>query len=126
MTMHPKFQGTKYRLFRALMFVATGLSGVTPLIHGLIVFGMSQMMRKAFPYTLAKAGCLLSGTSFYAVSLPTAPHKRKIDPNTCVSEDQVSRKSISWQVRPMGLPFDLSHPSGVRRYGPVDRVFVCL
>ncbi|OAQ61384.1 hemolysin-III family protein [Purpureocillium lilacinum] len=81
MTMHPKFQGSKYRLFRALMFVATGLSGVAPLIHGLNVFGMSQMMRKALPYTLAKAGCLLSGTSFYAVSLPTS-HTREIYPNT--------------------------------------------
>ncbi|KAJ0413350.1 hemolysin-III related-domain-containing protein [Aspergillus carlsbadensis] len=36
MTMHPKFQGAKYRLFRALIFVATGLSGVAPLIHGLM------------------------------------------------------------------------------------------
>ncbi|KAJ6018484.1 hemolysin-III family protein [Penicillium canescens] len=35
MTMHPNFQGPKYRLLRALMFVATGLSGVAPLIHGL-------------------------------------------------------------------------------------------
>jgi adiponectin receptor len=73
MTMHPKFQGPKYRLFRALMFVMTGLSGVAPLIHGLNVFGMSQMMRKAFPYTLAKAGCLLSGTLFYAVCV-AIPH----------------------------------------------------
>jgi adiponectin receptor len=69
LTMHPKFQGSKYRIFRALMFVATGMCGVAPLIHGVSVFGMSQMMRKAFPYTLAKAGCLLSGTLFYAVSL---------------------------------------------------------
>jgi len=51
------------------MFVATGLSGLAPLIHGLIVFGPSQMMTKAFPYTLVKAACLLSGTAFYAVSL---------------------------------------------------------
>ncbi|KAJ5873608.1 hemolysin-III family protein, partial [Penicillium subrubescens] len=65
MTLRPKFQGPKYRLLRALMFVATGLSGVTPLIHGLNMFDMSQMMRKAFPYTLAKAGFLLSGTLFY-------------------------------------------------------------
>jgi len=62
------------------VFVATGLSGVAPLIHGLHVFGMSQMMRKAFPYTLAKAGCLLSGTSFYAVSFPIS-HTREIVPN---------------------------------------------
>jgi hypothetical protein len=68
--MHPKFQGSKYRLSRAWIFVATGLSGAVPLIHGLNVFGMSQMMKKGFPFTLAKAGCLLSGTLFYAVSLP--------------------------------------------------------
>lgn len=68
-TMHPKFQGTKYRFFRSLMFVGTGLSGVAPLIHGLNVFGTSQMMRKALPYTLAKAGCLLLGTLFYVVSV---------------------------------------------------------
>ena len=78
MTMHPKFQGSKYRVFRALMFVATGLSGVAPLIHGLNVFGMSQMMRKAFLYTLAKAGCLLSGTWVYAVSLPVSYTREKL------------------------------------------------
>lgn len=60
------------------MFVATGLSGVAPLIHGLNVFGMSQMMRKAFPYTLAKAGCLVSGTSFYVVSLLTSHTREKL------------------------------------------------
>lgn len=26
----------------------------------------------------------------------------------------------------MGLPFDLSHPGGMRRCGPVDRVSGCL
>ncbi|EXM15913.1 hypothetical protein FOTG_15764 [Fusarium oxysporum f. sp. vasinfectum 25433] len=66
--MHPKFQGPKYRLLRALTFVATGLFGFSPLIHGINMFGMSQMMRKALPYTLAKAGCLLLGTSLYVVS----------------------------------------------------------
>ena len=60
------------------MFVATGLSGVAPLIHGLNVFGISQMMRKAFLYILAKAGCLLSGTSFYAVSLPISHTGEKL------------------------------------------------
>jgi len=59
------------------MFVATGLSGVAPLIHGLKVFGISQMMRKAFPYTMAKAGCLLSGTVFYAVSLHISHTREK-------------------------------------------------
>lgn len=86
MTMHPKFQGTKYRNFRALMFVATGLSGVAPLIHGLVVFGLSQMMRKALPYTLAKAVCILSGTAFYAVSIsPFHTQTREKLTLTCVA-----------------------------------------
>jgi adiponectin receptor len=89
--MHPKFQGHKYRLFRALMFVVTGLSGVAPLTHGLNMFGMLQMMRKAFPYTLAKAVCLLFGALFYVVSLPVLDQIES-DPNRYGSEDQVSRK----------------------------------
>lgn len=60
------------------MFVATGLSGIAPLIHGLHMFGMLQMMRKAFPYTLAKAACLLSGTLFYAVSLLISDAREKL------------------------------------------------
>jgi adiponectin receptor len=79
MTLHPKYQGSKYRVFRAMMFVATGLCGVAPLIHGIKVFGMSQMMKKAFPYTMAKAGCLLSGTAFYSVSLPNPYIREKKD-----------------------------------------------
>ncbi|KIW81573.1 hypothetical protein Z517_04599 [Fonsecaea pedrosoi CBS 271.37] len=79
MTMHPKYQGSKHRLFRALMFVVTGLCGVAPLIHGLNVFGMSQMMTKAFPYTLAKAGCLLTGTLFYATRFPERRYPGNFD-----------------------------------------------
>ncbi|KAK4188111.1 hemolysin-III related-domain-containing protein [Podospora australis] len=80
MTLHAKFQGQRYRLVRALMFVATGLCGVAPLIHGLILFGKSQMMMtKALPYTLAKAGCLLSGTGFYATRFPESRYPGKFD-----------------------------------------------
>lgn len=81
LTIRSKYQGPKYRLFRALMFVAIGMSGVAPFIHGLHIFGLSQMMRRVLPYTLAKAGFLLCGTFFYAVSLPIL-QTRKIDHNT--------------------------------------------
>ncbi|ENH71182.1 hemolysin-III family protein [Fusarium oxysporum] len=79
LTMHPKFQGPNYRLLRALAFVATGLFGVSPLIHGFSMFGMSQMMRKAFPYTLAKAGCLLLGTLFYLTRFPESRYPGEFD-----------------------------------------------
>ena len=125
-TLHPNFQGPRYRLFRALAFVAAGLSGVAPLIHGINMFGMPQMMRKAFPYTLAKAACLLSGALFYAVSLTFHLRRhRQSDINTAASEDQVSRAAISWLLRPVGFPLHLSRPGGVCGCGPVDRVSRC-
>ena len=67
---------------RTLAFVATGMSVVAPLIHGLDIFGLDLMNKKAFTYTMvAKIGCLLSGTAFYAVSLPFCLYRRKVDPN---------------------------------------------
>ncbi|KAH6977789.1 hemolysin-III family protein [Fusarium venenatum] len=67
-TLNPKLQGPKYRLLRALSFVAAGMSGVAPLIHGISVFGMAQTIKKVLPYALVKAACLVSGTFLYAVS----------------------------------------------------------
>jgi len=44
---------------------------LAPLIHGIRIFGLDLMKKKAFTYTLvAKIGCLLPGTVLYAVSLP--------------------------------------------------------
>lgn len=120
--MHPKFQGARYRLFRALMFVATGLSGVAPLVHGLKIFRVSQMMRKAFLYTMVKAGCLLSGTAFYAVSFQVLHPRERLKLTQLILKDQVSRKSISWQIRPTGVSYDLPYPGGMRRCGAADRV----
>jgi len=71
MNTHPKLQGHKYRSMRTSAFVATSMSVVAPLVHGINVFGLDLMNKKAFTYTLvAKIGCLLSGTVLYAVSLP--------------------------------------------------------
>jgi len=68
---HAKLQGHKYRSMRTLVFVATGMSVVAPLIHGTSIFGLDLMNKKAFSYTLvAKIGCLLPGTALYAVSSP--------------------------------------------------------
>ena len=66
--------------------MATGLSVVVPLIHGLSAFGLDLMNKKAFSYTMvAKLGCLLSGTLLYAVSLPYCTSKRTFDPDTSIS-----------------------------------------
>jgi adiponectin receptor len=91
MNVHPKLQSHKHRLMRTLAFVATGTSVMVPLIHGLNIFGLDLMNKKAFTYTLvAKLGCLLPGTALYAVSLESCPYKRKIDSNTHNPKDEVS------------------------------------
>lgn len=76
---------------RTLAFVATGLSVVAPLIHGLDLFGLDVMNKKAFTYTVvAKVGCLLFGTALYAVSLLFCLCWKRIDPDTCESKDEIS------------------------------------
>lgn len=66
--LNPKFQGQKFRVFRALAFIATGLSGFAPLIHGVKMFGFSQMMKQSgMPYYLIEGGFLLLGALIYVV-----------------------------------------------------------
>ncbi|KAL7923828.1 mPR-like GPCR protein [Trichoderma austrokoningii] len=67
----PYFQGKKFRVFRTLAFVGTGLSGFAPLIHGIKMFGWSQMMKQSgMPYYLAEAWFLLAGALIYATRFP--------------------------------------------------------
>lgn len=109
---------------RTLAFVATGMSVVAPLIHGLDIFGLDLMNKKAFTYTMvAKIGCLLSGTALYAVSLPLCLYRRKFEPNTCDSKDEISRKLVAWKIRYVQLPLIYAYLGGLRRCYPDDRVF---
>lgn len=83
----PKFQGQKFRVFRALTFVATGLSGFAPLVHGVKMFGVSQMMKQSgMPYYLIEGGFLLLGALIYAVSLQIL-HMMEIDSHYYGSTD---------------------------------------
>ena len=81
-TLHPKFQGRKYRTFRALMFVAVGLSGFAPLIHGLIVFGWRLMMKKALPYNHGQSSLPLVWDCILCSKYPNSAHKTEMGPNT--------------------------------------------
>lgn len=77
---NPYFQGKKFRVFRALAFVGTGLSGFAPLIHGVTMFGWSQMMKQSgMPYYLAEAGFLLSGALIYVTKFPESRFPGKFD-----------------------------------------------
>ncbi|KAI0835988.1 mPR-like GPCR protein [Hypoxylon sp. FL0890] len=67
----PTFQGPRWRTLRLLTFVCTGLSGLAPIIHGIVMFGFAQMMRQSgLPFYLAEGGLFLLGAIVYAVSWP--------------------------------------------------------
>ncbi|KAL7902405.1 mPR-like GPCR protein [Trichoderma sp. SZMC 28014] len=77
---NPYFQGKKFRAFRVLAFVGTGLSGFAPLIHGITMFGWSQMMKQSgMPYYLAEAVFLLSGALVYVTRFPESRFPGKFD-----------------------------------------------
>jgi adiponectin receptor len=66
---NPQFQGPRWRTLRVCAFIGTGLSGFVPLIHGLSIFGLPQMMKQSgMPYYLVEGLLLLLGAFFYTVS----------------------------------------------------------
>ncbi|RFU80616.1 mpr-type gpcr [Trichoderma arundinaceum] len=78
--LNPKFQGKKFRAFRAFAFVGTGLSGFAPLIHGVKMFGFSQMMKQSgMPYYLIEGGFLLLGALIYVTKFPESRYPGKFD-----------------------------------------------
>ncbi|UKZ79331.1 hypothetical protein TrVFT333_007081 [Trichoderma virens FT-333] len=78
--LNPYFQGQKFRAFRALAFVGTGLSGFAPLIHGIKMFGFSQMMKQSgMPYYLIEGGFLLLGALVYVTKFPESRFPGKFD-----------------------------------------------
>lgn len=67
----PCFQGPKWRTFRLVVFVVTGLSGFAPIIHGIHMFGFAQMARQSgLPYYFAEGGLFLIGAITYACRFP--------------------------------------------------------
>jgi adiponectin receptor len=68
-TVNPQFQGRRWRTFRACTFVGTALSGFVPIIHGVIIFGWSQMVKQSgVLYYLLEGLFLMIGALCYTVS----------------------------------------------------------
>ncbi|KAF2994304.1 hypothetical protein E8E14_002168 [Neopestalotiopsis sp. 37M] len=78
--LHPKFQGLKWRTFRLLTLVCTGLSGIAPIAHGIYKFGFPQMaLQSGLPYYLVEGGLFLLGALVYATRFPERLHPGKFD-----------------------------------------------
>lgn len=68
---HPRFQGKKWRKVRVATFVATGLSGIFPVVHACFIYPFEELnQRAAVGYYVVEGLTLLLGTVFYAVSEP--------------------------------------------------------
>jgi adiponectin receptor len=69
----PSFRTPKWRPFRAGMFVAMGASAVIPVLHGISLFGVTQLERQMGLSWLVLQGVLyVSGAAIYAVSTVSA------------------------------------------------------
>jgi adiponectin receptor len=71
------FRTPTWRPFRAIMFVATGLSGVVPAVHGVWIYGVDTMdERMGLSWTALQAVLYIAGAALYAVRgpLPFPPH----------------------------------------------------
>ena len=63
-----RFRTPKWRPFRAGMFVAMGLSAIFPVVHGLVLYGVTSMERRIGLSWLVLQGVLyIGGAGLYAV-----------------------------------------------------------
>ncbi|KAJ5759046.1 hemolysin-III channel protein Izh2 [Penicillium odoratum] len=77
---NPRFQGLQWRTFRVGTFMAMGLSGIAPLVHGVAVFGFSQMMRQSgAPFYIAEGVLLGLGAVVYTARVPESFGPGKFD-----------------------------------------------
>ncbi|KAE8452231.1 hypothetical protein EG329_001698 [Mollisiaceae sp. DMI_Dod_QoI] len=76
----PKFQGQRWRIFRVYTVVGIGLLALAPIIHGIKLFGFSQMDKQSGLAYYLLEGCLLAlGASFYTLRIPEAYEPEKFD-----------------------------------------------
>ncbi|ETN42494.1 uncharacterized protein HMPREF1541_01651 [Cyphellophora europaea CBS 101466] len=76
----PKLQGLKYRSLRTSAFVLTALSGFAPIIHGLLMYGWSQMwVRSGMPYYFLEGIVYGFGAFLFATRIPESIWPGKFD-----------------------------------------------
>jgi adiponectin receptor len=67
----PQFQSSRWRMFRLSTFVATGLSGLLPIIHAASIYPYAQLNQQAgLGYYLVEGLALIIGVVFYATQFP--------------------------------------------------------
>ncbi|KAF5879103.1 putative hemolysin-iii channel protein [Botrytis fragariae] len=79
-TLHPKFRHSAFRPYRAIMYSCLGLSSITFVIHGLILYGYeTQNWRMSLDWMGIMAGFNLFGAFAYAARIPEKWFPRRHD-----------------------------------------------
>ncbi|KAI1360358.1 hemolysin-III related-domain-containing protein [Xylaria arbuscula] len=77
---NPRFQSSRWRALRISTFVATGLSGLLPVIHAALIVPIGQWNEQAgLGYYLVEGLALITGTVFYATHFPESWAPKRFD-----------------------------------------------
>ncbi|KAI2411364.1 hypothetical protein LOY90_002187, partial [Ophidiomyces ophidiicola] len=75
----PRFRSPSWRPFRAAMFVSMGLSAVFPVIHSIVIFGLSEVRRQGLSWLLLQGSLYILGAVIYAARVPERLRPGKFD-----------------------------------------------
>lgn len=69
-----RFRTPRWRPYRAAMYVALGLSGIVPIVHGVELYGYQGMeQRMGLSWVILQGGLYIFGAFLYAVSFGRIP-----------------------------------------------------
>ncbi|EGX54240.1 hypothetical protein AOL_s00004g273 [Orbilia oligospora ATCC 24927] len=116
-SVHPHFRTPKYRPVRTSMFVAMGLSGVLPIVHGIQLHGIEEVERRsAMSWLLAEGAAYLVGALLYAARVPERLMPGKFD--IVGSSHQIFHILVlvgaGCHLKGMVVSFDNAHSNGVQ------------
>jgi adiponectin receptor len=79
-TFHPAFSGTSGRKFRTSMYCLLGLFSFLPIVHGVILHGLSEHDRRmSLMHYLGLGACHSTGAMLYAARIPEKWYPRTFD-----------------------------------------------
>jgi adiponectin receptor len=75
-----RFRVPEWRIFRACMFVALGVSGVVPVVHGLFLFGRPAMEQQmSLSWVILHGATYIFGAFLYAARWPERSFPERFD-----------------------------------------------
>jgi len=129
--LRPKFRTPQFRWVRSGLFLAMGLSGLFPVVHGIILYGFAMAQRAiALNYMFCMGAAYVFGALIYGSRVPECWFPGKFDNFVSLLVDALSDEglckrgmcSVSCAAADLSFMF-LLHPS--RRHRTRSSICVC-